>query len=64
MLWLSPPIREILTSKADRAVMAVTIGRVGEALLLLSQPFDSARLMLLCCLLKRALISDFISVAF
>ena len=28
---------------------------VGEALLLLSQPFDSARLMLLCCLLKRRL---------
>jgi hypothetical protein len=37
---------------------------VGEALLLLSQPFDSARIMLLCCLLKRASISDFISVAF
>ena len=28
---------------------------VSEALLLLSQPFDSARLMLLCCLLKRCL---------
>src|SRR6202008_397221 len=28
---------------------------VSEALLLLSQPFDSARLMLLCCLLKRRL---------
>jgi hypothetical protein len=27
----------------------------GTRVLLLSQPFDSARLMLLCCLLKRCL---------